>query len=147
MRRILFIILLSAAMSWKATVSWGDEGEVRAGFERILDLWRDGDFAALYAHTTGGRMTRESFAKRMAASPLRPTCCWDKLQEVTVTMHSSASATLTGTVSLESPAGTETRTKRFPLKKEGAIWKVPMGELISLAAEGGKAKRKGVRKR
>lgn len=142
----LSVILLALSLLFPAAVVLGSEGDVRSGFEGILELWRDGAYHELYARTTGGRMTRETFTKRMAESPYRPTCCWDKLQDVTVTMHSSTSATLTGTVTLESPSGTVTRTKRFPLRFEGGLWRVPIGELVSLAAEKGKkGKRKGPR--
>jgi len=142
MGRLLFLLL--ALFILVPGVVLGSEGDVRAGFERILDLWRDGAYHELYASTTGGRMTRETFSKRMAQSPLRPTCCWDKLQDVSVTMHSSTSATLTGTVTLESPEGTVTKTKRFPMRFDGGVWKIPMGELVSLAAETAKkGKRKG----
>src|SRR5512137_436337 len=61
------------------------EAEVRRGFEEILDLWRDGRYDDLYARTRpGGKITRESFRARLAAAPLRPACCWEKLQDVTV---------------------------------------------------------------
>ena len=116
--------------------------EVRQGFEQMLDYWRDGRYEELYERTSGGKMTREAFVKRFAASELKPTCCWDKLQEVHVTMHTASKATLRGTVGLESGAGGQTKTKAFKLNKEGGVWRISQAELLSLTGETRKKTRK-----
>jgi len=58
----------------------GSEQEVLRDFEKILDLWRDGRYADLYERTTGGKEGKERFAKMLASAPLKPSCCWEKMQ-------------------------------------------------------------------
>jgi len=52
------------------------KSEAERAFGQALDLWRDGQFAQLYDRTKGGRETREAFARRLIAAPLKPACCW-----------------------------------------------------------------------
>ncbi len=56
------------------------KSEAERAFGQALDLWRDGQFAQLYDRTKGGRETREAFARRLIAAPLKPACCWEKMQ-------------------------------------------------------------------
>ena len=151
MRRLLIMMMLVVlqlccglqhAMAKEATPA---ETEVRQGFEQILDLWRDGRYEELYGRTSGGKMTREAFVKRFADAELKPTCCWDKLQEVTVTLQTASKATLRGTVGLESAVGGQTKTKAFKLTKEGGVWRVSQTELVSLTGETRKKKKRLVR--
>ena len=120
------------------------EAEVRRGFEEILDLWRDGRYDDLYARTRpGGKITRESFRARLAAAPLRPACCWEKLQEVTVRVSGSRKATLHAKVGLEGGVEVEYKTRSFTLKQDGGVWRVAPGDLLALAEAKGKVKRRG----
>ena len=120
------------------------EAEVRRSFEEILDLWREGRYDDLYGRTRpGGKITRESFRARLAAAPLRPACCWEKLQEVTVRVSSGRKAVLHGKVGLEGGVEVEYKTRAFTLEQEGGAWRVAPGDLLSLAEAKGKAKRRG----
>jgi hypothetical protein len=87
-------------------------------------------------------MTREAFVKHFAATELKPTCCWDKLQEVTVTMQTASKATLRGTVGLESAVGSQTKTKSFKLTREGGVWRISQAELTALSGGTKKKSRK-----
>jgi len=93
----LGIVLLTAAQVLAVRDEGAAQTEVRQGFEQILDFWRDGRFVELYDRTSGGKMPREAFVKRFPAAELKPTCCWDKLQDVTVSMQTASKATLRGT--------------------------------------------------
>lgn len=144
--KFLLLLLMALPLVWgqpagAASVAGGDE-EVRQGFEQILDLWRDGRFEELYARTSGGKMTREAFVRHFADAELKPNCCWDKLQEVAVTRHTAGKATLRGTVGLESAVGSQTKTKAFKLTKESGVWRVSQSELVSLAGEAHKKRKK-----
>ncbi len=145
MKRLVILgalgLLLAAGQAFAVRDDGAAQAEVRQGFEQILDFWRDGRFVELYDRTSGGKMTREAFVKRFAAAELKPTCCWDKLQEVTVTMQTASKATLRGTVGLESAIGSETKTKSFKLTKVGGVWQVSQAELTALA--GGAKKKQG----
>jgi hypothetical protein len=142
---IMVMVLLLPVLAGQVLAAGKDaaaEAEVRQAFEQILDQWRDGRFAELYDRTSGGKMTREAFTRHFADAELKPTCCWDKLQEVTVTMQTASRATLRGTVGLESARGGETKTKSFKLTKEGGVWRVSQAELTALSGGAKKKTRK-----
>lgn len=146
-RIMVLMVMLQLFCGLQLAMARGNEAtetEVRQGFEQILDLWRDGRYEELYERTSGGRMTREAFSRHFADAALKPNCCWDKLQEVTVTVHTGSRATLHGTVGLESAVGSETKTKTFKLTKERGVWRVSQSELTSLAGASTKKKRKRV---
>jgi len=91
-----------------------------------------------------GRETRESFASRLSAAPLKPACCWEKLQEVTVTAKSDTAATLRGRIGFDGPGNTEYKTKSVKLRKEEGVWRVARNEIFTLAEAG---KKKHARRR
>lgn len=127
------LLLMVIAIPALAKGDAAGQTEVRQGFEQILDDWRDGRFVELYNRTSGGKMTREAFVRHFTDCELKPTCCWDKLQEVSVTMQTASRATLRGTVGLESAVGSETRTKAFKLTKENGVWRISQAELVALS--------------
>jgi hypothetical protein len=116
--------------------------EAQRDFELTLDIWREGRFEELYYRSQGGKESRESLVRRLSDAGHRPACCWEKLQEVQVTVKGEALAFLHGTVGLEGEgAGTVYRTKSFRLTKEDGVWKVQRADLLSLAgAKKGKKK-------
>jgi hypothetical protein len=116
------------------------QSEVSAGFGEILDLWRDGKYEELYLRTTRtGKQSRESFLNRLSSCGRRPACCWEKLQEVSVTAKSSAKAAVHAKVGMERRDGyTEYVTRRFAMEKEDGIWKISMSDIVSLAGKGRK---------
>lgn len=151
MRRFLIILgllqLLFVLPQAQARDNRGIETEVQQGFEEILNTWRDGRFEELYARTYGGKMTREAFVKRFSDATLKPTCCWDKLQGVSVSVQTASKATLHGTVGLETAVGGETKTKTFKLSKEGNVWRINQSELVSLVGAPHKKKYRYVEKK
>ena len=151
MRRLLIILsllqLLFVLPQAQARDDRGVEKDVQQGMEEILTLWRDGRFEELYARTSGGKMTREAFVKRFAESSLKPTCCWDKLQDVRVTVQTASKATLHGTVGLESAVGSETKTKSFKLTREDGAWRINQSELVSLVGAAHKKKKRSILKK
>jgi hypothetical protein len=118
--------------------------EVRRDFEAVLDLWRDGRYSELYERTyVTGKQSRESFMRRVSAAESRPACCWEKLQEVKVTVSDGNKATLSARVGLES-AGTATafHTRSFRLRREDGVWKADASDIISLAGKSGRKVRR-----
>lgn len=88
------------------------ESEVRLALESILDLWRDGNYDALYERTsiTGGG-SREAFARRLAGASRRPACCWEKMQEVRVMVRGTDSVSVRASFGLEGgPGGTDRKS-------------------------------------
>ena len=112
----------------------GSEQEVLRDFEKILDLWRDGRYADLYERTAGGKEGKERFAKTLAAAPLKPACCWEKMQEARVSLKSDRSATVHARLGLDgNVSGTEFVTKGVKLKREDNVWVISQKDLFSLA--------------
>lgn len=108
--------------------------EAKRGFEEILDLWRAGNYAELYNRTTiNGNDTKESFARHMSGAQLKPSCCWDKIQEVSVSVKGPDSVVLKARLGFDAPGETEYKTKAFKLYREDGAWRISRTELYSLA--------------
>ena len=154
MGRICALLLVLLACCWSAPAGartpYQDEGEIRSeaarDFETILDLWREGRYDDLYERTTSaGRVSRESFGRRLAAASRRPACCWEKVQEMRITVRDDSTVTVRARVGLEGgTAGTEFATRSFRLVKEEGVWRLPASEILSLAGakKGGSAAKK-----
>ncbi|GFO68716.1 hypothetical protein GMLC_22950 [Geomonas limicola] len=111
-----------------------DEQAVLQDLEKILDLWRDGRFAELYDRTSGGRDGKERFARKLAAAPRKPACCWEKMQEARVSFNGDRAATVHAKLGFEgSVPGTEYVTKGVKLKREDSVWVISQSDLFSLA--------------
>ncbi len=115
----------------------GDELKLEAqqGFVQILELWRDGKYAELYERTiSSGSQSKEAFIKKLAASPRRPSCCWEQLQEVRVTVKDDSTVILRGKVGMElAGSAMDFRTRPFKLVKEEGVWKAAIADILSLA--------------
>ncbi len=111
--------------------------EAQRSLEEILDLWRDGNYAALHERTSArGRESREGFARKLAHGSRRPACCWEKLQDVTVSARSGSAVAVRGRFGLDGgPAGTEYATRSVRLVREDGVWKASQADLLSLASE------------
>ncbi|ACH40543.1 hypothetical protein Gbem_3551 [Citrifermentans bemidjiense Bem] len=108
--------------------------EVLGDFEKILDLWRDGSYDELYRRTTGGRESKETFARKLSAAPRRPACCWEKMQDVEVSSKGEGKAVVRARLGFEgSVPGTQFVTKSIKLQKEGSVWAISQSDLLSLA--------------
>jgi len=112
----------------------------RQGFEQILDLWRDGKYGDIYERTThSGTETKERFTARLAAAPLKPACCWEKMQDVTVSVKGDSTVMVRAKVGLEGSGGTEFKTRSFKLVREDGVWKMYQADILTLS---GAAKKK-----
>jgi len=103
-------------------------------FEALLDLWRDGNYGELYHRTLlSGKDTKESFSRRMSAAPLKPSCCWEKMQDVAVSVKSPTSVVIRARLGLDAPGEMEYKTKSFKLHLEDGTWRMARTELLALA--------------
>lgn len=130
----LFPLLISS----RAPASADPAHDALTALEQVLELWRDGRYDELYRMTSGGSDGMESFARKLAAAPRRPACCWEKLQEARVTVKQSR-ATVTARLGFEeSVPGTRFVTKGITLRKENGNWTVSRSEILALAGSGKK---------
>lgn len=140
------VIGLSALAVWLYMVGEGGADEVsaareavkneaRAGFETILDMWRDMRYGKVYERVVPGpRQTRYSFVEQLNYSGRRPACCWEKLQDVSVTYTDDTRVTITARLGIEvEGVGTRFVTRSFHLVKVEGVWKVSAQDIISLA--------------
>lgn len=121
------------------------DAEVRRGFEIILDLWRDGRFAELHDRTySTGRQSRESFLRKMLLADRRPACCWEKIQDVKVSVSGADTATVRARIGLErSVTDTDSCTRSFRMRREDGVWKASDSDILSLA---GTSRKRGSRR-
>lgn len=151
MRRLVFLLTLVMAVAaicpaWGKTLYMTDEelqAEARQGFEQILDLWRGEKYGAVYERTTG-KETKERFVDRLASAPLKPACCWEKMQEVRVTVKGEGTVLLRAKVGLEGGVETAYKTRSFKLVKEDGEWKISQADILALS---GAVKKKTAYKR
>jgi hypothetical protein len=149
MKRLIMLLLLAVVtISLPLSVAAGqrvaDAEELKSaavrGFEEILDLWRAGNYGELYNRTLiSGKDTRESFSNRMAKAPLKPSCCWEKMQEVSVSVRSPTSVVIRAKLGLDAPGEMAYKTKSFKLNLEDGEWRIARSEILSIA-EARKAK-------
>lgn len=109
------------------------QAEAERALGLALDLWRDGQYAQLYDRTRGGDETRESFARRLAAARLRPACCWEKMQDVSVRLNGDAVAVIKARLGFEGRGDTEYKTRSLKLVKEDDVWLLSRSDIFSLA--------------
>jgi len=143
MKRILLVALalvagFSAHVSLAADPNSAQEqlkAEARRGFEEILDLWRGESYDALYyrlVHSSGSDISR--FLDQMNHSGRKPACCWEKLQDVSMTYLDPKRVELSARLGIEvEGVGTRFVTRTFSLVKEGGVWRIPESDVISLA--------------
>jgi hypothetical protein len=146
---VVTLLSLLAALPLWGRQEIADAEAIRSGaargFEEILDLWRDGRYDELYQRTLlSGKDTKESFSKRLAAAPLKPSCCWEKLQEVAVRVKTPTSVVVSARLGLDAPGGLEYKTKGFKLFLEDGKWRIARADLLALA-EARKGKKRALR--
>ena len=121
--------------------------EARQGFEQILDLWHDGKYGELYERTIkSGKETKEHFIARLGAAPFKPACCWEKMQDVSITVKKDNAVTLKAKVGLDGGVTNESKTRSFKLVKEDGVWKVSQADILSLSGAT-KTKKRYVRRK
>ncbi len=116
--------------------------EARQGLEKILDLWRDGKYGEVYERTiSSGKETKEHFISRLSSAPLKPACCWEKMQDVTVNVKKENIVMVHAKIGLEGGMAHEYKTRSFKLVNEDGIWKISSSEIINLSGATKKKKR------
>jgi hypothetical protein len=134
---VLAVLLGAAGAAWGRTAHQPEDlvkAEAERAFGEILGLWHDEKFDALYDRTlSAGKLTRKSFADRLAAARHRPACCWTMLQEVRVTVKNDDNVVIRAKIGLEGVGDAEYRTGTFRLRREDGVWRASRSELLSLA--------------
>jgi hypothetical protein len=131
---LIAFLPLAAAAKQQVADAEAMKSEAVAAFGQILDLWRDGDYGRLYDRTTvSGKETREGFARKMASAQLKPSCCWEKMQEVSANVKSPTSVVIRAKIGLDAPGEMEYKTKSFKMVNEFGEWRIARSEILALA--------------
>lgn len=141
---ILLATVLATPLWGGEAASEGDKAEAVKGFERILDLWREGNYGELYDRTlVSGKDTRQSFIRKMSAARLKPSCCWEKMQDVKVMAKSPTSVVIRAKIGMDAPGEMEYKTKSFKVINEFGEWRISRSDILALAeAKSSKKSRK-----
>ena len=142
-------IILTAGVFGKMPYKGSEElkSEALHGTEEILELWRAARFDELYERTVGGTQSREAFVKRLLSSPRKPSCCWERIQEVKMMVKDDSTVIVKAKFGFE-VAGKDMdfSTKPLKLTKEEGVWKMAQADILSLAGEGKKASKRAKHK-
>jgi hypothetical protein len=135
---VMLVVLFGAAGAAWGKSAYQPEEEIQADAERafgeILGLWHDKKYDELYDRTlSAGKLTRKSFADKLASARHRPTCCWMMLQEVRVAVKNDDNVVIRAKIGLEGIGDAEYRTGVFKLRRVAGIWRASRSELLSLA--------------
>lgn len=105
-----------------------------------LDTWRDGNFEKLFEQLARrGKTSRETFVKKMNTSPIRPACCWQKMENFKILNEKKTEATVYVKIGLDGYLdGSNSSTREFKLTHEGGAWKMQMSDIFSLGGLSGK---------
>ena len=142
MRRLVFLLMMTIVMvatcpALGKTPYLTEEElqtEARQGLEQILDLWRAEKYGDIYERTiSSGKETKERFMERLAAATLKPACCWEKMQDVKVTVKGDSAAVVRARVGLEGSVETTSKTRSFKLVKEDGVWKISQTDILALS--------------
>jgi len=108
---------------------------IEQSMSATLDLWRDGHYEQLFerlAHR--GKTTREQFVRMMRDAPIRPACCWQKIENFRLLNEKRSTATAYAKVGLEgTPSPTESSTREFKFSYEDGDWRMQLKDILDLA--------------
>jgi hypothetical protein len=72
----------------------------------------------------------------MEAAKLKPSCCWEKMQDVTVSVKSNSSVVVRAKIGLDGTGDMVYKTKSFRMTNEFGEWRIARSEILSLAGGG-----------
>jgi len=122
----------------------GSASETASSLEKnmsdTLDVWRDGRYEQLFeqlAHR--GKISRETFVKKMRESATRPACCWQKMENFKILNEKRTEATVYVKIGLEgTPDTAGSMTREFKLTHQEGVWKMQLADVFSIAGVTGK---------
>ncbi|RNC71774.1 MAG: hypothetical protein ED859_03460 [Desulfuromonadales bacterium] len=133
--RQTFLLLFLVASPAAAYNSSNVAAEAEQGLKEILDLWRAENFEGLYTrlkHPPGKGWPY--FAQRIVHASRIPACCWEMLQDVTITVLDADTVVINARVGFEvEGVGTRFVVRDFTLHRSGRVWMLPQEVVLDLA--------------
>jgi hypothetical protein len=132
-----------------------DPGILENAISETLDLWRLNWFEQLYERLAQrGTISKDQFVEQMRGLPVRPACCWQKMDKFKLLNENGAEVKVSAKVGLEiavfvpretGPIDAETIyfgtgtvttleyiTREFKLINEAGVWKMLLNDVINL---------------
>ncbi len=134
---ILFCILASNVRAGGITVDEERrmEADISNAFTRIVSLWQDENYGALYDFgdaVSRKILSRGRFAEMMRNNSWKLACCWEKAQDIRISVMNSTSARIRARIGYEmrfDTGSTRFVTETFEMTLEDGAWKVDLQEL------------------
>lgn len=143
MRTTVLMVFLLALLTIPPTPAMAEQSvsPVEQSMSATLDLWREGRYEQLFECLTHrGRTTREQFVRMMRDAPVRPACCWQKIENFRLLSEKRTTATAYARVGLEGTgASAESGTREFTFTNQDGDWRMQLNDILALA--GAKAKK------
>lgn len=138
MRYILIIsAFISCSLPFATTYVYAQDSapEIEKSLSETLDLWRDGRFDQLFERLSHrGKMSKEKFQKKMKEAPVKPACCWQKLENFKLLGEKRTEATVYAKIGLEHGTGNiKSVTREFKLSHDSETWKMQLSDITGLA--------------
>ena len=111
------------------------ESDVREAFERILSLWKDGKYQALYEYgdrKSRTRIAKEEFERRMKKRRWELASSWERVRDVEVETKGDSLAYVSAKIGYRPKQGGETRfqTQTYQMRFEKGGWRIDLTKLL-----------------
>lgn len=136
MKQYLFCFLMFCLVLIPASVKADNRSDPREqAVSDVLDAWREGRYEHLYdrlSRRTG--MTREQFVEQMKDTQVKPSCCFQKLQNFRVINENPRTSKVFASIGMDGvQTSSNTRSREFTLDYEDGGWKMRLGDIKALA--------------
>jgi hypothetical protein len=150
-RTTLTVLLLLMVLNFSVVLSIAETSpaHLEQSMSDTLDLWREGRYEQLYENLSHrGKTSKEQFVKKMRDTSIRPSCCFQKLENFKVLNEKRTEATVYAKIGLEgTPNVAESSTREFKLTHEENLWKMQLADIIAISGASGKKARHVSRKK
>ena len=142
---VLFMFQLVPSLSAAETAA----ADLEQAMSDTLDLWREGRYEQLYERLSHrGKTSKEKFVARMRGTSIRPSCCWQKMENFKVLNEKLTEATVYAKIGLDGTSNpSESVTREFKLSHDHGAWKMYLNDVNDLAGITGKKAKKPSRRK
>lgn len=143
--RFLMLVVVLLLLTFTATTYAATPvAEIEKDMSDTLDLWREGRYEQLYESLSHrSKISKEKFVIRMRETSIRPSCCWQKMENFKVLNENRTEATVYVKIGLDGTSNpSESVTREFKLSHDEGTWKMYLNDIISLSGMNGKKSKK-----
>jgi len=111
------------------------ESDVSNAFARIVTLWQDENYDSLYEYgdeTSRKILTLRQFEETTHANSWKLACCWEKAQDIEITVKKKTVAVVKARMGYEmrfDTGSTRFVTQTFDMTLEDGNWKIDLQEI------------------